>query len=180
MKLGPKGSGIRGKCWDDWDYCKINAIYIWHGESINGIKPEYRGYSHDRLLSDWYGGDGGDGGKLDVIELQEREDIVCVSGHSSYGRICSLTFITKDNISGKLIKYGAFGKEEGEPFYYEIPSGKFRGFHGHADDKCIQSIGVYVEASPTKVVGTILPPQTTLPLKSMLTKSYYDYDFQRF
>uniref|UniRef100_A0A1D1YES6 Agglutinin n=1 Tax=Anthurium amnicola TaxID=1678845 RepID=A0A1D1YES6_9ARAE len=143
VKMGARGE-VAGRC-DDWDevcFGSVRQILVTHGDAVNSIQITYdlNGtlvLSHRR---------GGDGDKLDCVNLEPWESFTAISGH--YGSVddSGATVVIRSlSFTTNRATYGPFGQEEGTAFTFKFQSGvSFGGFHGRSSADYLRAIGIYV------------------------------------
>ncbi|KAG8372866.1 hypothetical protein BUALT_Bualt12G0111500 [Buddleja alternifolia] len=148
--------------WDEEGKNKIVQIFVSHDENINSIQFQYA-QNGTLVLSGRHGSTSKYSRNFDVVELNyPSEYITWISGRTSSGCLCSITFGTNHG------QYGPFGRFNSSDDEFTLRLGgnchsQFGGFHGTSYNDVVASIGVYLK--PNTTLNHSLHKNTAKPKK---------------
>ncbi len=180
LKLGPKGSSIKGTSFDIYPkevaQSKITSISVGHAWAIDNLQVTYKSPDSSSVLrckeSPNQSGE--------EFSLEAGDYLTKISG--SWGRqapdypkeeIITLQFHTHKGVSSKVFGGGS-GKQQVEPFTLEAPEGQeiigFFGSHGGRQD-ILTSLGIYLK--PVEEIAPA-PEEPTEPDSNLSTAITFD------
>ncbi|KAJ4956319.1 hypothetical protein NE237_013102 [Protea cynaroides] len=169
-KVGPEGNHY-GYSWDDGTQGKVKQIFVsYSDDGFNSIQTVLE-FPRGSVLMKRHGGEGSN---FTMINLEEDESIILVSGFyhltpSSYP-LRSKSSLKSLSIRTTLREYGPYTcKVVCDPndirhFKFEVEAGKFAGFHGLSEADCLNAIGIHVHTEAMITLEEILRQGATIDM----------------